>query len=341
MKKLDSAAPPAAPAPPDRAALRLFRLRAAGAEATVLNLGCITRSWRAEVGGVRLSPVLGYEQPESYLDDPFYMGSIVGRVANRIEGARFTLEGRTYRLPPNEGPNLLHGGAAGLSRQIWQAEALAPDRLRLQHVSPDGADGAGGFPGAARFTVTITLEARALIYDMQAEVDRPTPISLAQHNYYSLAHGTRLRDHHLQLAAQAHTPMRADGVPEGRIAPLPPALDMRAPRRLGELPALGPGGAGLDENFVLAPGGGPAARLSYPGAGTLSLTTDQPGLQVYTAQGLGRHAPALAGQSLGPFAGICLEAQGFPNAVNTPAFPSIIATPARPYRQRLRLELAP
>ena len=299
----------------------------------VLSLGCITRDWRVPLGGRRLPVVLGHADPLAYAENPGYLGVIAGRVANRIGHARFMLGQQVVRLPANDGPHHLHGGPEGLSRQVWTMETDSTgNAIRLTHHS---ADGAGGYPGAVDFDVTISLAGHSVTYDMQATPDRETPLNLAQHNYYNLSGDGDLRGHVLRLAARHYTPVDAALIPTGAIAPVAgTALDYTAPRVIGE--------TAHDINMVLDTGrDGPAAELSAPNGVHLRLWTDQPGLQLYTGGNLRAGPAPHPGQTLGPFAGLCLEPQGFPDAVNRPGFPSILCSPDRPYQQVTKVEIAP
>ncbi|SMH44216.1 aldose epimerase family protein [Maritimibacter sp. HL-12] len=302
-------------------AIDLARLVAGDMEVTLLSFGSITRDWRIAGRPV----VLGYPDPADYGDDPFYMGIIAGRVANRIAGGRFPLGPLETELPLNDGANHLHGGPRGLGKRHWQMEAdTAAGAVRLSCVSGHGD---GGYPGRAAFEVVVSLSETRLTYDMRAEVDRPTPINLAQHNYYNLT-GGEIWDHELQIAAQEYLPIDAGSIPLGHRAPVAgTTLDFREARRIGEVDAAR---EGIDHCMVLT-GEQPAAVLTAPGAPTLRFFTDQPGLQLYTGKYLsGAHQP---------FTGICLEPEGFPDAVNQPGFPSVMVTPDAPYVQRLSIEV--
>ncbi|SDZ75863.1 aldose epimerase family protein [Rubrimonas cliftonensis] len=315
------------------------RLEHGDALASILNLGCVLRDWRAPLGG-RLAPaVLGYADPRAYRGDGRWFGAVVGRVANRIAHGRFRLEGRDHALPLNDGPHHLHGGPDGLSRRLWAMETDdAASAVRLSLVSPDGDQ---GYPGALALSVDIALGRDGLTYAMAAEADRPTPVNLAQHAYYNLGPGD-VRRHVLRVDAAAYTPTGADLIPTGEVAPVAGTrFDFRRPRALAE---ADPEGAGHDVNLALDPArdtGEPAAEAWAPGGLRLRLWTDQPGLQVYDGAGIGEVAGGLDGARHSAFGGLCLEAQGFPDSPNRPGFPSIIHGPGAPYRQRLRLALDP
>ncbi len=299
------------------------RLTAANMEVALLSYGAITREWRI---GAR-SVVLGYDDPADYATDPYYHGAICGRVANRIRASRFTLDGREVILPANDGPNQLHGGPAGISKQHWEMEEdRAANAVRLSRVSPDGE---GGYPGRAVFEVIVSLTDTRLTYDMRVEVDRPTPINLALHNYYNLT-GGEIWDHVLTIPADEYLVTDSDLIQTGQRAPVAGSrYDFRKPTRVGD---NAPGREMMDACLILAPGAKPAATLTAPGAPSLAFFTDQPSIQVYNANTLG--APFT------PFTAICLEPEGFPDAVNHPDYPSQIVHPGAPYIQRLGIEVS-
>lgn len=300
----------------------LARLSAGNMEVALLSYGAITRDWRIDGRSV----VLGYEDPRDYGDDPYFFGVIAGRVANRIAGGRFILEGEEVVLPLNDGANHLHGGPRGLGKRFWDMEEdSAANAVRLTCVSGHGD---GGYPGRAAFEVVVTLRDSSLTYQMRAEVDRPTPIALAQHNYYNLT-GGEIWDHILAIPAEEYLETDAGLIPTGkRLSVADTPLDFRVPRRISD---ISNGREALDSCLVLD-GTQPAAVLTAPGAPTLSFHTDQPGLQLYNG--------AYLGGSFEPFTGLALEPEAFPDAVNHPGFPPVIATPDAPYSQTLTIEVS-
>ncbi len=301
----------------------------------VMSWGCAVRDWRVKVGGEWRPVALGFDRFEDYPELSPHFGAVVGRVANRIGGARFRLEGREVRLAANEGAHHLHGGKVGLSRRNWRMERLE-DGVRLTWGSPDGED---GYPGAVEFEVTMRLRGARLDYVMTARADRPTPINLAQHNYWNLDGEGTVAGHRLRVEADRLTEVDAGLIPTGRLVEAAGALDFGVARAL-----TGPDGAPLpvDLNYVLREreAGAPAAEV-VGGRGDLRLRlwTDQPGLQVYDGIHLRRWGPGPV--ELAPFAGLCLEAQNFPDAVNRPEFPDPIYGPERMYRQETSIEIAP
>jgi aldose 1-epimerase len=312
------------------------------ARVSLLTVGCALRDWRVPLEGREVPVVLGFEDPQRYRNNPWFVGALVGRVANRIAHGRFPLGGRSVQVPVSHPPHCLHGGAEGLSTRLWRMEADSrADTVRFAYDSPDGES---GFPGAVRVSVEVSLCGAALTWRMRGAPDRETPINLAQHAYYNLIGGgpacDPVRDHTLRLAASRWTPTDETLIPTGEIAPVAGTrYDYRAPRRIRE---ADPEGLGVDGNLVLDAGRGaaPAAEVSAPNGLRLRLWTDQPGLQLFDAAPFsetGGHG----GAAYGPFAGLCLEAQGFPDAPNRPDFPSVLCAPERPYSQSLKVEIAP
>lgn len=298
------------------------RLTAGRMEVALLSYGALTRDWRVDGRSI----VLGYDDPADYGTDRYYHGAICGRVANRIRSSRFMLDGHEVLLPANDGPNHLHGGPAGISKQHWQMEAdTSANAVRLSYTS---ANGEGGYPGEARFEVIVGLTEARLTYEMRVEVDRPTPVALAQHNYYNLT-GGEIWDHVLSVPAEEYLVADDRLIYTGGRAPVAGSrYDFRAPTRLGH---NAPNREMMDACLVLIPGQEPAAMLTAPGAPTLSFFTDQPGMHLYNANTLG--AP------FDPFTALCLEPEAFPDAVNHPGFPPIIVRPGTPYTQRLSIEV--
>ena len=299
---------------------------------TLLSLGCIVQDW--QVAG--RSVTLGYDRVESYLDNRNHFGEVVGRVANRIRNGHFSLLGRDYRLPITSPPHHLHGGPLGFGRRLWRAD---PDGSRGVLFSLHSPDRDQGYPGAVDVEVFIKLTGHRLIWEMTAKPDQPTPINLAQHLYFNLNGSGAARGHVLYLNADSYTPNDETGCPTGQIVPVADTqFDFRTARSLNEADIQG---QGFDHNMVLNMGRGrPTAELTGSDL-HLRLWTDQPGLQLYDGGNLASTGAALPGQSHQPGTAICLEAQGFPNAPNEPAFPSIICTPDQPYFQRTEIEIAP
>jgi aldose 1-epimerase len=314
-------------------------LESADAAVSIIGYGCTLRDWRVDGARGSLPVVLGFRGIEDYVHHAQSHGAICGRVANRIAGARFTLEGTSYELVANHGPNTLHGGPTGLEKQVWEMDGDASgEAVQLRYLSPEGE---GGFPGAVDFEITIRLDGPRLTYAMAARPDRPTPVSLAQHAYYNLGGEGDVLDHVLWVNAAEYTPSGPDLIPDGTIRTVEGThLDFREPRSID---ASDPDRIGLDNNLVLPSGRDPqqpVARVTCPrGNLQLQLWTDQPGLQLFDAAQMVIDVPGHDGQRYGRFAGLCLEAQHFPDSVHHPDWPSIICTPEAPYAQRLEVEI--
>lgn len=313
-------------------------LHRGGLSLSLLNFGAATRDLRVIHRGRQLPVVLGYNDPRAYLTNPYYLGVIAGRVANRIGRARFALAGQEFCLPANEGCNMLHGGQGGLSHRFWQMEQSGAAAVHLTCISPEGDN---GFPGRVEFRTGVSLGENAVTYSMRAAADRPTPISLAQHNYYNLAGSGDIWSHCLTSPASRYLPLDSEGIPTGAVDDAAGSrYDFRQGRTLAE---MDPQREGTDINICFDAGPAPVlpvAALEGPNRLRMQVYSDQPGAQIYTAAGLKAHEGALPGQSLKPFAGICIEPQGYPDAVSNPQFPSVIVTPDQPYRQDLRLEFS-
>lgn len=305
-----------------------------GVEISILNWGVVVRDWLVPAPEGQRHAVLGFDSFAPYpANGGAHLGAIAGRVANRIGGASFTRDGRTYRLAANEGANMLHGGQGGLGRQLWEmAPDAAANAVRFTLHSPDGEM---GFPGAVDFTATYTLTGHTLRLELTGQPDRPTPISLVQHIYFNLGMTGTVLDHTVHMPhSVARTETDAQLVPSGVISPvMGTQYDFTAPRAL-----RGRDGQPLDYdlNYVLATGRdrqAPVAVVSgEDGALTLTLKSDRPGLQFYNGVMTDIAEPGHGGRRYGRYSGLCLEDQMWPDALNHPHFPDIVCTPDAPYR---------
>ncbi len=277
--------------------------------------------------------ILGLDALADYERDTKNVGACVGRFANRIAGGRFELDGREVQVSVNEPPNMLHGGKVGFNKRIWQIVDEAPDgrAATLAYRSPEGEE---GFPGTVEVRASFALTAAdTLQIAYEATADAPTPVNLSHHIYFNLL-GERdatILDHRLTIAADGFTPVGAGLIPTGAIAPVAGTpFDLRKGERLADVLAQHDPqltlGEGVDLNWALTSGAEPALTLQAPNGATLRMSTDQPGMQVYTGQAL--QAPFVA------HGGLALEPQGFPDAVNHPGFPTAILRPGQTYRRR-------
>jgi len=288
--------------------------------------------------GVVADVALGYDSAAGYQApaNP-YFGATVGRVAGRIAGATFELDGRSYRLAAGEPPHALHGGPdRGLSKVLWEVVRATDDEVALTYTSPDGEE---GYPGNLTVTARYTLHGDTLEVHYEAVTDAATPVNLTNHAYWNLAgagNGTVL-DHELQVLASRFTPSDHELIPTGEIAPVVgTAVDFQRPRRIGDRidEVSAPPTLGYDHNFLLAddgPGLRAAARLRDPASGRrLELETNQPGVQLYT----GNRLDGELGKDdhvYDRFGGVCLEPQVPPDAVHRPEFPSVVLRPGETY----------
>jgi len=292
-----------------------------------LDDGCGLQLELTELGATWLSArlhdrelLLGHTSPEAYRDETAYMGAIIGRVANRISGARLSLQGRGHRLAANEGINQLHGGPEGFHRRVWQGVQRSPARVDF---SLDSNDGDQGFPSRLRATASYRITgAQQVEIHFEAENlgETDTVAGLTSHAYFSLDGPEQgVRGQSLQLRANEVLPVRPDLLPTGEIMDVSGTpFDFRSPRRLGlaqsheQLSLAG----GYDHCWLLPPAPGPALRLvSADERRALSLDTSYPALQVYGGQYLDRNRDR-QGRPFVPHAGLALEAQYPPDLVH-------------------------
>ena len=312
-----------------------------GVRVALINWGVVVRDWQVPIAGKQRHVVLGFDTFEPYPDHSPCFGALVGRVANRIKDSRFILDGTTYTLPPSEGPNHLHGGNEGLGRLVWDMEADgAACAARFSLVSPDGAM---GYPGTVWFEATYTLAGNRLRLEMSATPDRPTPISLIQHQYFNLGETDTVLDHVVHLPdAVARTVAGPGLIQTGVIVPVANTIDdFLTPRNMH----FGAGrGIAYDVNYVLKTNrdtSDPVAVVTgEDGAVTFKLYSAQPAVQFYNGVSTDVKVPGLAGRRYGKYSGFCLEDQMYPGALNNAHFPSIICTPEAPYRHWCEIEIA-
>ncbi|MFI6926221.1 aldose epimerase family protein [Nonomuraea spiralis] len=285
----------------ERVELSSGRLRA-----EVLTYGAVLRS--LEVGG--LDVVLGLDTLEDYLTRSRYFGAVVGRYGNRVAGGRFTLDGREHRLPVNNGPNSLHGGTEGFDRRVWTIIARTATSVTLELTSPDGDQ---GYPGTLTASVTYTLDDDALRLDYTAETDAPTVLNLTNHSYFNLTGGGDVLSHMVRMEAGHYLPVDDGKIPTGELAPVKGTdLDFTEPHAVGDRL-----GGAYDHCFVLDGG----VEVTAGGL-TMRVTTTEPAVQFYAGGMLDGVATPY-----GPFAGLCLETQHFPDSPNQPHFPSTVLRP--------------
>jgi aldose 1-epimerase len=327
----------------------IYTLRNAhGIEARIMTYGATIVSLKTPDGnGHFQNIVLGFDTLDPYTAGVPYYGATVGRYANRIAQARFTLDGTTYSLNANDGPNSLHGGSRGFDKRVWKADAnTLRNSLKLTYVSAAGEE---GFPGQLTAHVTYRLlEDDTLSIEYEATTTAATPVNLANHAYFNLSGDpTRnILEHKLIINAAKFTPVDATLIPTGELrAVAGTAFDFRSEAVIGSRIDTGDAqlnlGHGYDHNWVLNAEPGKAlrfaARLTDPASGrVLELRTTQPGLQFYSGNFM-NGKPAGNGSVYNYRTGLCLETQHFPDSPNAPAFPNTILRPGETYAQKTLL----
>lgn len=324
---------------PDGAPVELFTLtNSNGLVAKITNYGTIITELHAPDRNGKLGDVvLGFDNFDQYLKGHPCFGCSVGRVANRIAKGRFTLDGKTYTLAVNNGPNHLHGGLKGFDKALWKAEPQAGAAVKFTHTSPNGDE---GYPGNLVATVTMTLaDNNELRIDYAATTDQPTLVNLTNHSYFNLAGEGDVLGHELMIAADYYTPFDGTQIPTGEIAPVKGTpFDFTKPQPIGaRLSQLRGKQVGYDNNYVINGGGKGlvlAARVREPKSGrVMELLTTEPGVQLYTANGLNGSLVGKRGIAYPQYGGLCLEAEHYPDSVNQPKFPSVVLRPDQSYHQ--------
>ena len=318
---------------------------ARGIEIRAMTYGAIITSIKTpDRKGVMADITLGFDNLQAYLGEHPYFGAVVGRYGNRIGLARFSLNGQTYELAANNGPNHLHGGVRGFDKYVWAAELIAGvTGVAFTRVSPDGEE---RYPGTLKVRVSYVLtDANDLEIEYQATTDKATPVNLTQHTYFNLAGqaaGTIL-DHELTINADRFTPVGDSLIPTGVLAPVEGTpMDFRRPTKVGARIDAGTEqikfGRGYDHNWVLNRKGDGlqlAARVVEPASGrTLEVSTTEPGVQFYTGNFLDGTLKGKGGVGYQRRGGLCLETQHFPDSPNKPAFPTTILQAGSTYRSK-------
>ena len=303
-----------------------------GLTAQVLDYGVTIRSVLVpDKRGKLVDVVLGYDTLKEYVRDGCYLGTTVGRCANRIKGASFELNGKTYPLYANNGENHLHGGKRGFNKYVWNGEQTG-EAVTFSRLSPDGEE---GYPGNLQVQVTMGWEGDSLTIRYEATTDQDTVVNLTNHSYFNLNGKGKINGHLLQVAADHYTLNGRDGIPTGEVVSVEgSAMDFRTPKTIGQdagkkEPCVSFFN-GYDSNFIIS--GHPFATAVGDKTGiTLIADTDQPGVQLYTANALG---PRLGkkGSFYGFRSGFCLETQNYPDAINHPQWPSCILKAGETYR---------
>jgi aldose 1-epimerase len=317
-----------------------------GLEIRAMNYGGIIISMRVpDRKGQLADIVLGHDKLDGYTPNPPYFGAIVGRYANRIANGTFSLDGKTYTLPKNDGPNTLHGGLKKtFDKAVWDGQPLkGKSGVAFSYLSKDGDE---GFPGNLRVKVTYTLnDDNELTIDYEATADKATPLNVSQHSYFNLAgEGTSdILSHEVMLNADRFTPVDKTLIPTGELRPVKGTpFDFTTPTKIGaridddyEQLVLG---HGYDHNFVINRKGSGlelAAQVYEPTSGrVLEVSTDQPGVQFYSGNFLDGTITGKQGHVYKRRYGFCLETQHFPDSPNHPDFPSTILKPGETFHSK-------
>nr|WP_182550238.1 aldose epimerase family protein [Phyllobacterium myrsinacearum] len=304
-----------------------------GALAHVLNWGAVIRDLQIPLAdGTPQRVVLGFEQFDPYPALSPYFGALVGRYANRIAHGHFTLDGKTYQLDRNEGgKQTLHGGSKGTSQRLWTITSWSVSSVTLTLKLPEGDQ---GFPGAMEVHCTYSFTSGSTLrLEIEATTDAPTVANFAQHSYFNLDGSADIRSHRLQIFADAYTAVSDDLIPTGEILSVDQTpFEFRLSRLIGAYPSVA-----YDHNFVLngeiRDGMRHAASLAADNGLEMQVHTSEPGLQFYDGRMIDPSLTGLDGKRYGPHAGLCLEAQHFPDSPNQPLFPNTVLRPGETYRQ--------
>ena len=317
-----------------------------GLEVKIITYGGIVAAVRVpDRAGSLANVVLGFDNLHDYETRNPYFGCITGRYANRIAGGRFTLDGQVYQLATNNGSNHLHGGLRGFDKVVWQGKSIGGGQgVELTHRFPDGDQ---HYPGTLDVTVTYSLDDQnRLQIDYLATTDKPTVLNLTNHSYFNLAgEGSGdIYDHILQLHADSYTPVDANVIPTGEMAPVAGTpFDFRTPKPIHDgIRSNHPQvvyGRGFDHNWVVNRPAltdtslALAATLQEPSTGRVLRTwTTEPGIQFYAGNFLDGTVYGASGRAYRQADGLCLETQHFPDSPNQPHFPTTVLRPGEIYR---------
>jgi aldose 1-epimerase len=327
---------------PDGTPVEIFTLKDGAYEARIATYGGVLVTFKGpDRDGTVGDVVLGFDDVDGYYDnfngpaDAFF-GAIIGRYANRIAHGKFTLDGKTYSLPLNNGENSLHGGPHGFNNVVWKAKAIA-NGIELTYLSKDGE---AGYPGNLSATVRYTLIKADLRIEYSATTDQDTVVNLTNHAYFNLAGQGDILKHELTLRASRFTPVDTGLIPTGELksvasTPFDFRKAMAVGARINDDDEQLHLGHGYDHNWVLDSGGGKlaeAAELYDPSSGrVLKVLTDQPGIQFYSGNFLDGSIRGKGGMPYNFRSALCLETQHFPDSPNHPKFPSTELKPGERY----------
>ncbi|OWF50818.1 aldose 1-epimerase-like isoform X1 [Mizuhopecten yessoensis] len=296
--------------------------------------GIITKVMVPDNQGVPGDIVLGFADIEGYKTNAPYLGALIGRYANRIANGTFSIDGTTYTLAINNGPNALHGGTKGFDKRVWQS-SISEGKLVLTYVSADMEE---GYPGEVTATVTYQLtNTNELIIDYSAATTKSTVINLTNHAYFNLqGEGSGdVLEHLAQVNADSYLPVDDTSIPTGVITPVQgTVMDLRTKRKLADVIDQVPGDHGYDHNYCFGKTGWVKnmARVEDPSSGRyVEAHSTEPGMQFYTAYW--NNVTGKGGKHYGQYSGFCLETQHYPDSPNKPDFPTVVLAPGETYRQ--------
>jgi aldose 1-epimerase len=325
---------------PNGAGVSLYTLtNSHGMEARIMTYGGILVSLKTpDRKGALADVVLGHDDLAGYVaDSKTFFGALIGRYANRIGHAQFTLEGVTYKLPKNDGENSLHGGPQGFDKHVWTGREL-PDGVELTYLSKDGE---AGYPGNLTAVVSYRLtDDNRLQIHYTATTDKPTVVNLTNHSYWNLKGGGDALAHLVTLNADRFTPVDSGLIPTGELKPVAGTpFDFRKATepgaRIGQADAQLKLGNGYDHNWVLNKNGLGltfAARVEETSTGrVMEVYTDQPGIQFYTGNFLDGAVKGKGGVPANQHTALCFETQHYPDTPNKPSFPSAELKPGQKY----------
>ena len=336
---------------PDGREAEVVALEGGGLRATVATLGAsLLALWVPDADGVEADVALGHATLAGYLGDDAYLGAAIGRTSGRVAGAQIEVDGQTYALDANDGPNTLHGGPTGLHQKVWTVEDAGPAHVTLVTESPDGE---GGYPGALAVRLTYTLEpwerGGAVRLDWEARATAPTPVALTHHGYLNLdGHDAgSVRGHRVRVEADRYAPLAADVTTAGALASVEGTpFDLRHPAPLGSVLDADHEqvrrGGGLDHDFVTtAERQVPLRRVAtvWGAARRLDVWTTEPGVHLYAGGSLDV-TTGKGGAAYGPHDGLALETQPPPDALSHAAFPDVVLRPGAVLRSRTVLRFS-
>ena len=312
-----------------------------GLSVSALNFGCIiTKIETPDRNGKVQNVVLGFDSVEEYVKNPPYFGAVVGRVAGRIKGAEFFLDGQSYHLDKNDGNNHLHGGTSGWSKVVWEAAAFSKSDVCGVCFTYKSSDGEGGYPGNVNARVTYTLNNHnEFTIQYEADTDQTTLINMTNHTYFNLS-GDLERDvlgHVLKMDSDQFLELNDELLPTGDYIDVSgTAFDFTSGRKITEgaesnHPQNLLAGGGYDHPFLL---NGGKIRLEDEESGrVVEILTDAPSVVLYTGNQLGEDLLVYGGKAR-KYLGLCLETQGLPDAIHHPSFPSIVVKKDQPFTSK-------